>query len=106
MTHEYHDDPYIQALEQGVPRQLARLRYDITSDAYDQLQEAFIFHWRYALQVAIHQFRNVVTLRCPGCGGRHLGTLEKPGLYCSYGWEHGVRYFFSQIYFSGLHGED
>ena len=98
--------------KRGTPRQLLRLRYDMTPDAYEQLQEAFIFHRRYALATAKNQFKQLLVGRCSACGIRHFRKpIEEKypsggGFYCHYGWLWHLKYVFPLIWWAGKHGED
>lgn len=103
---------YAHALDTGCPRQLARLRFNGVpgDDAYEQLREAFIFHWRYALRTLRWHLRCALRLRCPMCLRRHVRTLREEypnggGLTCSYGWLDSFS-MFRIAWFAGKHGED
>lgn len=99
-------DPYRDALQRGVPRQLARARHYITPDAWDQLEEAFIFHWRYALQVLHFGIKQLATGRCLACNNRHWRTLERKRLFCGYGYRYTLRMGLRTWWYAGKHGED
>jgi hypothetical protein len=79
---------YEKDIEAGVPRQLARLRYDLTPDAYDQLKGAFIFHYTEAWAAFKYYGWSLLTGRCIACGKRHL----KPILYTVNGENRGGCY--------------
>ena len=115
---------YDSALAKNVPRQLARLRYNITPDAYDQLCVAFIFHWKHALSTLWWGVRHVLTLRCSTCGYQHFfrpfrrrprGSIEigpakewDSGYYmgCGYGWWKSLKMLPTYWLLMGKHGKD
>lgn len=106
-------DGYRRAVDEGTPRQLARLKYDVTPDAYDQLREAFIFHWRPALSVLKWELAALVTGRCNACGNRHIVPLtnnpnRKVGslYYCGYGWRPNPVSALVSAWLTGRHGMD
>ena len=104
-------DLYEEAMERGVGRQLARARYGITPDAFDQLEEAFIFHYKTAWQVLKSGVKSVFLFRCHMCHRRHFGALEENtgnggGLYCMYGIGYTFKSVWTHWWYAGKHGED
>ena len=119
-TDEDHDlRKYEAAVARGVPRQLARARYRITPDAFDQLERAFIFHWRDAWGAFRYGLRCLVTLRCVACRRRHLRVIREDargrpvakgwlggGMTCVYGYGGTVRSAVTSWWWAGKHGDD
>ncbi len=104
-------DLYDADMEAGVPRQLVRLKYQLTPDAYDQLKEAFIFHYRAAWSEFWWQLRSILKLKCSVCGHRHVGTYRETypsggSLTCVFGLTYTWRYVFTTWRHAGKHGED
>jgi hypothetical protein len=113
-TWEAREQSYEQAMDSGVPRQLARLKYNLTPDAYDQLTDhTFIFHYKQAWDAFLGSVRTVLTGRCYQCGARHWGkTLrytvngENRGGCFGWGWLRSWRAIPRTWWFHGRHGED
>ena len=106
-------EAYEAGIKKGLSRQLLRARYDVTPNAFDQLEEAFIFHVQYAWDTFKYRTKMVVTLRCGTCGRRrHLwGTFRRinangGGVICGYGWWWGVHNWLPMVWWAGRHGED
>lgn len=96
-------------------RQLDRLAtfgmdHSIGREAYDQLNDAIIIHWRsvwYSLQEVPKKLFRTLTGKCQMCGYRHIKTLNKEiskgyNMTCVYGWPQQLIF----IVGAAMHGED
>ncbi len=105
-------DKYDADAMTGMSRQLLRAKYDITPDAFAQLEEAFIFHIRHAWETLKWQAKSMLLVKCALCGHRHWfkpyvrNTDGGGGVHCVYGIWHTFRSAPRAVWFAGQHGED
>lgn len=107
--------PYTQPATRYRYRQLNRAASG-WPNAFDQLDTAFIFHWRASLAEFKHRVRRLAQLRCPMCGSRHIrgrlvarwrsSSVSSYPPHCFYGWWYGLRSIFAVVRSAGKHGED
>ena len=105
-------DAYNADLAKGYPRQLVRLKYDVTPDAYDQLLDCFIFDFRRAWWYFWSFVRDALLVRCWICHRRHWRKpfIERTpgggGMHCGYGIRWTLKSMWTVWYGAGKHGED
>ena len=104
----YDFKPYEKDIENGMPRQLARAKHNYLPDAWEQLDEAFIFvfHYKYAWGVFKYQLECLVTLKCSLCKHRHIKPIKINNVKCYYGWWYMLKHFIPGIWWAGKHGDD
>jgi hypothetical protein len=98
---------YDKAMDEGWPRQLARAKFGLTPDAFDQLRDhTFIFHWLYAWQCLKWNVVALLTYRCQACGGHHWRNKERERFFCGYGYSWTLRHAWTSWWWAGKHGDD
>lgn len=87
-------------------RQVERLANNFPG-AREQLDDAIIIHWRYALSTFVYHLKALLQFKCAACGNRHLRTLRRTKPYsltCFYGFN--PKHIYLATICAIKHGED